>query len=1120
MIKNIKRIGLTLVAIFTGFILAGNVFAFEVGEAGVHKIEYKLDKNGRETDEIVKYVSTFNYCKADSRGNCDKNASYSDDTFTMNGHRMIYSGTEYKAYCPDPHLKSNSKGNANYVIERVLDPNNAKDAVILSIINADGYSYHSKIVALRAFLPYTSDIKSLANFSMPGTSKSEKGKRGQAYGGYANFNSGFVWGAEDLASMNAIIYSAGETRIEGLNQARSAKDLYNIALKGLSLDGWGEFTTKSYIKLDTVGAEAKKLFLEAIKVGAKVANGQKAGLRNVIYSGATYEENSFKLTPVNGVQLGSRTVKFDITFTGFNDEDNKEKVTVNVTPDKSGKMVSVEQQYKVAGTTDWKSFDSNTDFRSLLTDKSVTINFRVRVAANVPNGTTVNYSFGVNVGYEDVKTVKSSGALFVQKDNYEYQRFYIGLGDENPNTHVDKPFATSMTWSDTPAMCSSNVPDKKDAKAFKEYINICCRGNNEEGFKIADECERAKAAGDKAGEEKWCGLKEEYCDYCNDTVTVPQTCTEISFEDFENGANASIKGPEDIKVCVMDGQDQANNTYKLTKDIKVDGVNGYSFANNKYCSVSCKEDYDMSLPTARYVNSGREFVLKMDVKGTKTCYSDIINYELFNEDITRISGILSQHAANGTATSSNQEFKNALDEYEKAMRDIKACNAGWDPEYSFDPEINFSYQEEYIDNLLGHHELKFKQVYTYNEYKDESWYCTGSDINSKYDQCIGGSASNTLPTTTRQATVCTNNGGKYTCQTQNITIPAARFAKKKVEAFGIYAPDTIFYTKYSTGIVEAGEKLGQDKRYTKLAEYLDAKIPDGDKVKVEAGQLPVQLKTGKGVYTYGFTFNNVGEYFDRNALGRLIGGKDAVAFVNKDTKFQGVYVCSYVVNCKECEVKCIEPSPEDLAVFEAAGIKLDLSKYHCDLPNDCPECEVRCEGACIYDPNFGQLFTVHQTSITDFNSSNRTLGSNLADEKGQAFISEMEAKGESIYEDAEYSFTFTPAAIEFIRDVNKGSKSYIELASEWDNSDNYVLYSDLVKQRGGDASEIAYAKEHDYKIYQSSIITKLYEEFNSGKSDMHVNVLKQTRKEVVSWLDSDYCKSHNCAMVGTGPAYK
>lgn len=1106
MIKGIKRIGLTLVALVAGFVLTGNAYAFQEGEPGVHKIE--KGSNG----QITKYITTFNYCKANSSGKCD--LTYSNDTFTLNGHKMVYSGTEYNAYCPDPHLKSNSGANSNYIIERVLDPNNAKDAVILSIINADGYSYHSKILALRAFLPYTGDIKALTGFTMP---SGDSGKRGQAYGGYANFNSGFIWGAEDLASMNAILYGAGQSKIEGLTQARSAQDLYKIAFKGVSLDSYGQFTTKSYIKLDKVGAEAKKLFLEAIKVGAKVANGQKSGLRNIVYSGATYEENSFKLTPVNGVQLGSRTVKFDITFTGFND-DNNEKVTVNVTPDKTGKMVSVEQQYKVLGSKEWKTFDSNTDFRSLLTSDSVTINFRVRVAANVPSGTTVNYSFSVNVGYEDVKTVKSSGALFVQKDGLDYQRFYIGLGDENPNTHIDKPFATTMTWSDTPAMCSSNVPNKNDVPAFKEYINTCCRGNNDEGFKIADECKRAKAAGDKAGEAKWCKLKEEYCDYCNDTVTIPQTCTEVSFEEFEDGANASIKGPEDIKVCVMDGFDQANNPYKLTKDIKVEGTNGYSFNNNKYCSVSCKEDYDMSLPTARYVNSGREFVLKMDVKGTKTCYSDIINYELFNEDITRISQVLSQHAANGTATSSNQEFKNALDEYNKAMTDIKACNAGWDPEYKFDPEINFSYQEEYIDNLLNKHELKFKQVYTYNEYKDESWYCNGSDVNSKYNECIGGSASKTLPTTTRQATVCTNNGGKYTCQSQNITVPAARFAKKKVEAFGIYAPDTIFYTKYSTGIVESGQKVGSDKRYTKLAEFLAARIPDGDKVSVEVGQLPVQLKTGKGVYTYGFTFNNVGEYFDRNSLGRLIGGKDAVAFVNKDTKFQGVYVCSYVVNCKECEIECEEPSPEDLAIFEAAGVHIDLSKYHCDLPDDCPNCDVVCEGPCIYDPKYGQLFTVHQTSLTDFNSSNRTLGKNLTDEKGQAFISEMESKGESIYETPEYAFTFTPAAIEFVRDVNKNSKSYIELASEWDNSSNYVLYSELVKQRGGSDEEVKYAKEHDYRIYQSAILTKIANEYD--KNDLHVNVLKDTRKKVVSWLDSDYCKSHTCAMVGTGPAYK
>lgn len=58
-----------------------------------------------------------------------------------------------------------------------------------------------------------------------------------------------------------------------------------------------------------------------------------------------------------------------------------------------------------------------------------------------------------------------------------------------------------------------------------------------------------------------------------------------------------------------------------------------SMKSNRFCTVSCKEDYLMTMPTAKLVSAGRYFTFKAKINGTKTCYTDTINNELFEQEI-------------------------------------------------------------------------------------------------------------------------------------------------------------------------------------------------------------------------------------------------------------------------------------------------------------------------------------------------------------------------------------------------------------------------------------------------------------------------------------------------------
>lgn len=199
-----------------------------------------------------------------------------------------------------------------------------------------------------------------------------------------------------------------------------------------------------------------------------------------------------------------------------------------------------------------------------------------------------------------------------------------------------------------------------DACSCDNLIDACVKSNNIN----SDECTELKEsncgvcswldASCQLGNEADCEKYNLECDLkCDTYVDTFECCDErgelivSTLDDHE----VSILGPgkdnpdaPSIKACFVNQMDQlalnnGDGTYKNNNGL--DGIsdqkgNTYTLAemkDNRYCSVSCKEDYIMTMPTAKLVNAGRYFTFKAKVEGTKVCYTNTIDREKYNKDI-------------------------------------------------------------------------------------------------------------------------------------------------------------------------------------------------------------------------------------------------------------------------------------------------------------------------------------------------------------------------------------------------------------------------------------------------------------------------------------------------------
>ncbi len=357
---------------------------------------------------------------------------------------------------------------------------------------------------------------------------------------------------------------------------------------------------------------------------------------------------------------------------------------------------------------------------------------------------------------------------------------------------------------------------------------------------------------------------------------------------------------------------------------------------------------------------------------------------------------------NGTSASQDSAYNNSFDD--------TPFNEGWRMNYNFAPDMYFWYQEEYMNKA------RTDQMDMYDKSLSgvSSQYCSGS-VSDDYSLCNGSQNNWTDHPTVDRGSVCacTSDG----CSNYNYVLSNVKYVKQSQKAEAKFITPTQFYTLHPSGSIVVGNQ-GQSDKIENSKELTNG--------------LPVGLGSN-GTRRYVMWFENLGEYFDKDTLGRVWGANDSVvskllqdrtkcnvpdsALVDEDNTQgtihdEGVYACKYSTDCPDvckkpeessdgkyhckdgevCEEEdynreCCPTCPPsvsyicavttdeqgNLLYYDKSGTETDPDTYKSQC---CPdgECPVTCS-FCLYDN--GKL-NVQYRPITseDLNPNDRDLGRN------------------------------------------------------------------------------------------------------------------------------------------------
>lgn len=372
--------------------------------------------------------------------------------------------------------------------------------------------------------------------------------------------------------------------------------------------------------------------------------------------------------------------------------------------------------------------------------------------------------------------------------------------------------------------------------------------------------------------------------------------------------------------------------------------------------------------------------------GESRCCSD--NGEDGSEEDLK-NKILSQK----TLESYRDAITNATNAVNKVLQQFDDCTNGWENQFTFDPLVQFEYDEPY-QTMQGFNN-KFEQVDKSTNSKTN--YCTS--VGDNYN------CNSTENHTYNQSFVVCSGEANANCTTSTKTLSRSLFMIQTESAKATYKPKNQFsiYTPSGTIALDRGNYV----LYTGLCGGSDE-------------CLPIALNTHTGVFNFKFRYSQIGQFNDNNQPGRLVGeGKSVYSAVSNQQ--QAGYVCHYINNCPDCDYTCV-------------GDNCEIDQ------DDCTDnCTYVCQN-CIFDGE-NSTFYYRTVSINNLFPNAREYGPNWNNVKGDYTKKVIEEAGETTYELPEYSYTINAQQMNRIREFNKSVGDYLN--SKMPNGEDALTCHDL-----------------------------------------------------------------------------
>lgn len=534
------------------------------------------------------------------------------------------------------------------------------------------------------------------------------------------------------------------------------------------------------------------------------------------------------------------------------------------------------------------------------------------------------------------------------------------------------------------------------------------------------------------------------------------------------------KKDTNVLQCIIDNKDEAGNSYQATEIV-----------SNNYCTVWCKEDFHLKLPGNKYTNSGRYFTLQTSITGTKTCYTTAINKDQFKTDYTLANAeIQTAYKQYQSGTTTKSQVEKEINDLENIIKEYNSCS-NWNMDYQFEPEVEFWYQESYMNNAIN-------KTLTSNGSVEKGASNTlrcSSDTNDTYNDCETDWTKDNKTEKINLYT-CYKENGEIKCGNKDFVVNNTVRMKTSITATGKYVTPTQFYNIYPSGAI------------------ISSSTNDIENSSPLVNALPVGLGTKKGIYNYTLKVKNLGEYYDSDELGRVWGDKDSVVSVTLEEQEKndkcstgalvdkitingkdfddGVYTCGYVVNCPDCPVVC-NPS--------------------CELPN-CPngKCPVVCNPSCIFD-NENINVNFRPVSPDDLNPNDRPLGTNWdpgnisteVEIKAHVTTQEIEKNSESIYD---ISFESNDIDADFAMQVTLDSKMISKIRKyndRYEDSTGYLNNSLECYDHVNNNDNQTYKNVYCYSTFLDELLTD-----NDTKDNIKITggerlLYKEDRKNKTQW---------------------